>query len=176
MATTLAVDNSQPMPRPSDRSQLFTQQFNRTFVAKCAHRLAVAPVQMLFQLTVQIIYTGKLLPIIEIPLAISVAPFYLTVVPRSPGWNENMFDLCFLQSNVKRTHLCFADILVGELRPVVRLDSLDREWKRLLQHPEKLHRILRCMLLKAIHKTHSGTFINGCPLVQMLAVFPDFAP
>ena len=127
MAAKSVIVNSQAMPRPSGRRQPFTQQVNRTLSVQRAHRLTVAPVQVFLQLVVQIFYTGKLFPVIEIPLVISVASFRLAIVPRCPGRNQDMLYSGFLQGNIKRALFRFTDILVGELRAVICLDSLNRK-------------------------------------------------
>ena len=77
-----------------------------------------------------------------------MTPLYLAVLPRRSGRNQLMLHTGVLQSDVKRTEFRIADVLVCKLRPVIRLDRLNLEWKYFLKHFEELYRVFRCMLLK----------------------------
>lgn len=132
--------------------KLLYQQLSRALVPQRPHRLVVAPNQMLRQLMIQIINTSEGLPVVEIPLIVPVAPLDLPIMPRRPRRDQLVLDAKPAQLLVKRTLLCLADIFVGKLRPIICLDRLDPEWEYLYQHPKKLHRVLRRMLLKTINK------------------------
>lgn len=99
-----------------------------------------------------------------------MTPLYLAVVPRCSGRNQLVLHTGVLQNNVKRTEFCIADVLVCKLRSVIRLDCLNLERKYFLKHFEELHRVFRCMLLKAVNESYSGAFVYGCPLVKVLSV------
>lgn len=108
--------------------------------------------------------------VVKVPLVAAVASFYLAVVPRRSGWDQLMKNSRPLQYNVKRTFFCIADVFIGELRSIICLDCLYLKRKRLLEHSEKFHRILRRMLLEAIDEPHPGTFVNCRPLIKVLSI------
>ena len=176
MTATLVVGKSHPKPKPLGCGQLFTKQLQWAFVAEGSHRLTIAPSQILSEFLVQIFQTIKLLPIIEIPLVISVTAFHLAVVPRGAGWDQNMLNTCLVQCNIKRTFLRFTDVFVGELCTIIGLDPLDWKWKCFLKHLKEFHTIFRRVLFKCIYKPYTSTFVNGSPLIQMLAIFLNFTP
>ena len=73
---------------------------------------------MYLELFIQFFHIRELLPIVEVPLVIAVAAFYLTVVPRCPGRDQLMGDTCRFQRNIKRTFLGVADIFISEFRTI----------------------------------------------------------
>ena len=151
--------------KASFHRQLLSQQLSRTLVLQRPHWLVVAPNQVFCQLLVEVLQAAERLPIIEISLVVSVAAFHLPVVPGRPRRDQLVSDPKFPQRLVKWAFLCVTDILVGKLRAVVRLDRLDLERKYLYQHPQKLDRVLRRMLLKTVDKPDPCTLIYRCPLV-----------
>ena len=157
-------------PMASLLPQLFGQQLTWALVFQRPHWLVVAPDQVLCQLLIEVFQTAERLPIIEISLVISMTTLHLPVVPWRPRRNQLVLDCQSAQFLIKRAFLCIADILVGKLCTVVRLNRLDFEGKYLHQHPQKLDRVFRRMLLKAVDKPYPGTLIDGCPLVQTLVV------
>ena len=159
-----------PSPRPSGCGKLFSQKFQWASTAKCSHRFSVAPSKVYFEFFVQFFHIGELLPIVEVPLVVAVAAFYLAVVPRRSGWDQLVKNSRLFQRNIKRTFFCIADVFIGELRAIVCLDCLYLKWKRLLEHSEEFHRVLWGMFLKAVDKPYSGTFIDSRPLIQMLPI------
>ena len=101
MTATLVVGKSHPKPKPLGCGQLFTKQLQWAFVAEGSHRLTIAPRQILSEFLVQIFQTIKLLPIIEIPLVISVTAFHLAVVPGSEGADQLMADAQLIKCVLK---------------------------------------------------------------------------
>ena len=99
-----------------------------------------------------------------------MAALYLTVVPGRSGWDQLVQDSSIFQCNIKGTFLRFADVFVGEFRTIVCLDCLNLKWKRFLKHFEEFYGVFRGMLLKTIDKPYSGTFVDSCPLVQVLSI------
>ena len=142
---------------------ILTQQLQRAPVSKCTHGLPIAPIQMLPELLIQVIQTVKLFPVIEIPLVVPMTAFHLAIVPGCSGRDQNMLNTRLFKHNIKWAFLRFADVFVGELCTIIGLDPLDRERKCFLKHPEEFHSIFRCMLLKRIYKSYTGTLINCGP-------------
>ena len=70
-----------------------------------------------------------------------------------------------LKQLAQRTLLYFADVFVGKLRAVVRLDTLNPERKRFLQSLEEVYRVGGGVFFISVDKTNTSTFINGCPLI-----------
>ena len=74
------------------RQKLLLNKLNRTFPARCAHRLVITPDQMLRKLAVEIFNAAEMLPVIEVPLIVSAASLHFSVVARHP-WG---IGLCFM--------------------------------------------------------------------------------
>lgn len=98
-------------------------------------------------------------------LVFPVAALHFLVVPRSPGWDQLMPDPRRIQRGIEGAILGLADILVGELRAIIRLDGLDWEQKRFSGYFQEFYRVLRRMLLETAHKPNPGALINRRPLV-----------
>ena len=114
--------------------ELLLQKLRRALVPKCPHRFVVAPDQMLRQLPIQILHAAKAFPSVEIPLVVSMASFNFSIMPRRSRRNQFVCDPKFPKCFIKRTFLCFTDILVGEFRSVISLDCLNSEWENFYQH------------------------------------------
>ena len=91
-------------------------------------------------------------------------------MPRCPRRYQLVLDSEFRQGFIKRTDFIFTDKFIGKFRPVICLYCFYLERKCFYHHFKKLHWVFGCMLFKAIYKPHSGTFIDRCPLIQMLSV------
>ena len=125
---------------------------------------------MYLELFIQFFHIRELLPIVEVPLVVAVAAFYLAIVPGCPGRDQLVRDSCCFQRNIKGAFLCIADVFVGEFRAIVCLNCLDLKWKRFLKHFEEFYSVFWGVFLKAIDKPHSGTFVDSCPLVKVLFI------
>ena len=159
-----------PTPKPLGSGQLFFQKLQRTFPAKRSHRLAVAPGKVYFQFFIQFLHIRELLPIVKVPLVIPVPALYFAVVPRCTGQDQLKGNTCRFQRNIKGTFFCVTDVFVGEFRTIVCLDCLNLKWKRFLKHFEEFYGVFRGMFLRSIDKPYSGTFVDSCPLVQVLSI------
>ena len=119
---------------------------------------------------IELIKAAEMLPVIEISLVISMAPFDFSIMPRRSRWYQLMFHTCLAKYCIKWTFLFIAYVFVGKFCSVVCLYRLYLKWKRFLQHFEKFDSILGSVLLKAVYEADTSTFIYRRPLVQMLAV------
>lgn len=137
------------------------------------HKPAVVPGQMSFEFSVQFLYAGEFLPVVEIALVTPVAALHFSVVPGCSGRNELVGDLLLGQSCLKWAQRFIADKTIGELGAVVGLYRLDWEWEGPEQPFQEVHGVLRCVFLIAVHKPETSTFINGGPLVPILFNSPS---
>ena len=114
---------------------------------------------MLCRLTIQIFDAAECLLVKKVPLVVPMASFRFPIVPGYPRWNQLVCDRQRSQLHIKWTRFRFRNVYVSELCPIVCLNCLNLEGRRLYQHLKKYHRVLRRMLFKAIHKPHLCTFI-----------------
>ena len=122
------------------------------------------------QFIVKFLKTSEMLPIIKVPLIISVTAFNIAIVPRCSRRNKLMLYSCRFQCLIKGTFFGITYVFVIKLCSVVGLNCLYFKRKYLLKHFKELYCIFGSMLFKAIYEAYSCTFIYCCPLIQMLFI------
>ena len=91
--------------------QLLCQQLSQALVTQRPHWFVVAPDQVLRQLLIQICNAPEGLTVVEVPLVAPAASRDLAIVPRRPWRNQLVLNAESAQLLVKRTFLCFADLI-----------------------------------------------------------------
>ena len=95
-------------------------------------------------------------------IILSVASFYLPIVPWSKGADHLMPDSMPGKMDLKKGRLVpVGRKAVGKFRTIIGLDTCNRARKSFYQMLQKHGRGIGAILLKSLHKTPAGILINS---------------
>ena len=104
------------------------------FPSKRSHSFTIVPLQVVFELPVQILYAREGFPVIEISLIVPMTSIYFAIVPRRSGRYQLMGYFQYLKRSIERAYYIIAEKSIGEFCSVICLYCLSFKRKRLDQH------------------------------------------
>lgn len=107
---------------------------------------------------------------IEALIILSVAAFYLPIMPWGKGTDDLVADPVHFQAFLEKSGLLpVGGKAVGKFGPIIGLDALDRTGEGLHQMIYKLSGGIGAVLLKCLHETPAGILVNGRVLEKLLS-------